>query len=72
MELAWGVGVVLLGIGCFGDGVGAGDDLLLEVGAWLFRWYFFQIFFIYSQLLRSTTARGSCTCLVTVGPTMTP
>ena len=37
MELAWGVGVVLLGIGCFGDGVGAGDDLLLEVGAWLYN-----------------------------------
>ena len=26
VELLWGVGVVLLGIGCFGDKVGAGDD----------------------------------------------
>ena len=33
MELGWVVGVVLLCIGCFSDGVGAGDDLMMEVGA---------------------------------------
>ena len=31
VELSWGVCVV--GTGCFGDRVGAGDDLLMEVGA---------------------------------------
>ena len=40
MELAWGVGVVLLGIGCFDDGVGAGDDPVVEVGAGNFCWCF--------------------------------
>ena len=34
MELGWGVGVVILGIGCFGDGVSAADDLMMEVRAW--------------------------------------
>ena len=33
MELAWGIGEVLLGRGCFGDGVGADDDPMMEVGA---------------------------------------
>ena len=33
VELGWGVGVVLLGIGCFGDGDGADDGLMMEVGA---------------------------------------
>ena len=29
MGLAWGIGVVLLGIGCFGDGVGVDEDPLV-------------------------------------------
>ena len=33
MGLAWGIGVVLLGIGCFGNGVGVDDDPMMEVGA---------------------------------------
>ena len=31
VELLWGVGVVLLGIGCFSDEVGAGDIRWLEL-----------------------------------------
>ena len=38
VELLWGVGVVLLGIGCFSDEVGAGDDQMVGVVAGRFGW----------------------------------